>query len=462
MLPTRFSTAFALVLLGLVFGGADTAHAQRTPQAYFSPNGGAADATADAIDAARDTLDIGMYSISTSGTIWDALKRAIDRGVVVRVVLHNATSSNRRKADALEGIGAHVFRVSRTMHQKFALVDAETWYRRKLVNGSANWSTSAETKYSENTVVFNRHYGVFYSFQQEFNDLLASSRPISADAADHMDPVSLRRPRAATKRRERAVFSSWNSGGSTVCADEIIDLMWGAEESIKIDVAHFNSKQIAGELIQIHQDYPNIDIQVLVDIGEYSTSISRVKDLEAAGIDVRYKTYSMTFHHPRSQLMHHKTVIVDDKDMISGSYNWSDTAEQNNYENLIVFEGTGPNIALVANFVEEHDSIWDQGRDIYPDFLAAINASPSDPEYRRVIPVHFDTDYFRGSMTLTRDQVQPLRRIAFSSGLFGHPGASYLDREAGQVFTGTLPNANFLEPAPSGPVPGIIAGLSTP
>lgn len=457
----RHTPGFALALVGLLLG-ASPASAQRTPKSYFSPHGGGADATADVIDGARSTIDIGMYSISTSGTIFEALERAVSRGVTVRMVLHNATSSNQAKARALEDIGVHVFRVSRTMHEKFAVVDARMWWRRKLVNGSANWSSSAEAKYSENTVVYHRHYGVFYAFQNEFNDLLAASTPVSADAQDHMDPVNLNTPSSSVHRRERAVFSSWNSGGSTVCADEIIDLMRKAQSSIKIDVAHFNSEQLAQELIAIHQQNPSLAIEVLVDMGEYGTSISQVKDLEDAGIDVRYKFYSMGFHHPRSQLMHHKTIMVDDEHMVTGSYNWSDTAEQSNFENIIVVEGTGPNVPFVKAFVGEHDRLWDQGRDLYPDFRAAIDASPGDPEYRRVIPVHFDTDYFRGSMTLTRDEIRPLRRVAFRSGLFGHAGASYLDREAKAVFTGTLPNASFVEMSSTPGVTasgGIIAGL---
>ena len=154
--------AAALLAIGL----AGPAQAQWTPQSYFSPNGGGADATAEVIDNAQDTLDVAMYSMSTSGPIWNSLKAAIQRGVRVRVVMHKGHTSNKHKTAALEGIGAHVFAVTKTMHQKFALADAGKWWRRKLVNGSANWSTGAETRYSENTVVYGRHYHLFYAFQQ--------------------------------------------------------------------------------------------------------------------------------------------------------------------------------------------------------------------------------------------------------------------------------------------------------
>ncbi len=446
----------AAALAALLLAFAAPAQAQWSPKPYFSPHGGGADATAECIDDAQQSIDIAMYSISTGGPIWQALKRAIDRGVQVRVVLHQGHSGNASKARALENIGAHVFSVKPTMHQKFALVDAGIWYRRKLVNGSANWSTGAETRYSENTVVYGRHYHLFYAFQQEFNRLLADAEPISAGAAAHQDPVTLNAPSSSVRRYERAVFTSQNQGSSTyVVADEIIRLIQTAEESIFIDVAHFNSQRIADALIDFHRDRPEVQIEVMLDLGEYGASVSRAEELEAAGIAVRYKTYSLAYVHPRSQLQHHKTIVVDERDMITGSYNWSDTAEHSNYENVIVVLGNRRNQDMVDAFVDEHRRLWDQNRDQYPGFLAAMTAEPGDPAYRRYVPIHFDTNYFSGPMALTRDEIRPLRSAGWAYGLFARqPNGrrnteySYLDRETRDVFHGT-PSGKFVDTTPA-------------
>lgn len=451
LLPTLLAT---LAALG---GAAAPAHAQSSPQAYFSPNGGGADATARRIDAARDTIDVAMYSISTSGPIWAALERAVDRGVTVRVILNKATSSNKHKAAALEGIGVHVLGVTRTLHEKFALVDAGTWYRRKLVNGSANWSRGAETKYSENTVVYGRHYHLFYAFQQEFNDLLAIARPASDGAEDHMQPVRLNPPSKYVKRYEHAVFSGQNQGDDTyVVADAIIEQFQKAEKYIKIDVAHFNSRRIANALIAFHQANPQVEIEVLLDLGEYGDRRSRARELESGGITVRYKTYSLAFFHPRSQLQHHKTIMVDGESMVTGSYNWSDTAEHNNFENVIVVDKSSRNRQMLEDFEAEHDKLWDMGRDQYPGILAAMQAQPGDPAYRRYLPIHFDTNYLRATMALTRSEIRPLRSAGWRAGLFGkqddgkkNAEFSFLDRETNDVYHGT-PSGTFVAPA-SGP-----------
>jgi len=72
----------------------------------------------------------------------------------------------------------------------------------------------------------------------------------------------------------------------------------------------------------------------LTDLGQFSIGTSMVKPLEACGVDVRYIACSLTWMHQFSQLMHHKFLIADGAQFLTGSYNWSDTAERNNSENL--------------------------------------------------------------------------------------------------------------------------------
>lgn len=465
---TSWLSVCSLALL-LAFGHQGTAEAQYYPRPYFSPHGGGADAAAERINKAKETIDIAMYSISTSGPIWEALKKATQRGVRVRIILNKGSSkkSFTAKATALENIGVHVFKVTRTMHEKFALFDSGTWYRRKLLNGSANWSTGAETRYSENTVLYGRHYHLFYAFQQEFNLLLSKASPISDGAEDHMQPVKLNKPSKYTRRYERAVFSSANHDtGSTVISDEIVALMQKAKKSIIIDVAHFNSKRIANALIAIRNSKPNLKIEVLLDMGEYGDKKSRCKELERAKIDVRYKMYSLAFHHPRSQLQHHKTMIVDDRDMITGSYNWSDTAEDSNYENIIVVQGhVRRNKKMVKAFLDEHDKLWNLGNDVYARFLSAMKAEPGDANYKPVVPIHFDTDYFRAVMTLTRKQMAPLRSAASKSGVWAdrkNKESSYVNRETAKVLTKSEAKnltGTFLDTTPNGDSTGLVGGL---
>lgn len=474
-LASRLSLPLALLLLASGAARAQSA----SPAPYFSPNGGGAEATAALIDQTTQTLDIAMYSVSTgpSNPIWGALQRAVQRGVKVRFFLDQARGSNKAKADALVGIGAHVFHVgSTTLHEKFAIFDAKL-PGAKVVNGSANWSLGAMTKYSENTVVFPRHPHLVKQFADEFDRLLAKGKAYTAGGEQHMQRLNL--PAVANaSTTERTFFTTQNTAGSTIVGDKIIEVMRTATRSVLIDVAHFNSRSICDALIALKQQKPQLRIEVLVDLGEYADGKSRCKDLERAGIPVRYKTYSLVFLHPRSQLMHHKTLIVDERRVVTGSFNWSDTAENGNYENTMVIEGSAPqNAACVAAFVAEHRKLWDLNRAVYPRFKAAMAMKPTAAGYKPIIPVHFDTPYFDQVMSLTRNEIKPVRAKAFEAGIVErladgstkyHNDATYLDRLNKRRHTGPAPAGKFLDPAPpatnptTGPTNGLTDGVNPP
>lgn len=444
------------------------AFAQNKPQPYFSPNGGGAEATAALIDATTSTLDVAMYSISPgpSNPIWGALQRAVQRGVKVRLILNEATGANKSKAAALQGIGVHVYGVSKTLHEKFAIFD-----NRKLVNGSANWSLGAMTKYSENTTVFGAHPRLVYEFQVEFNRLLARARAVSPGAESHMQPIVVTPPSPFASKSVLGFFTSTNTNGTAVVGDKIIEVLRTAQRSVIIDVAHFNSKSIADALIQLHRDRPQVRMEVLLDLGEFGDPKSRCKELERAGIEVRYKTYSLAYLQPRAQLMHHKTMIIDETRVVTGSFNWSDTAENGNYENVLVIEGRySANRACVGAYLAEHRKLWELNRAIYPRFRDVLLAAPGSPDYRRVFPVHFDTPYHDTIMTLSRAELAPLRARAFADGLLERVGnktkvrndATYIDRETRAPLVGPAPTGKFLDGAgttATTPTPGLSGAL---
>jgi phosphatidylserine/phosphatidylglycerophosphate/cardiolipin synthase-like enzyme len=90
-------------------------------------------------------------------------------------------------------------------------------------------------------------------------------------------------------------------------------------------------------------------------------------------------------------------MVVDGKRLFSGSYNLSDNAEHDTFENMMLFEGETYS-ALVASFEQNFESIWKTGRD--ENKLAAlttkVESSPS-------IPLVFDP------MALTWAEVSALK-----------------------------------------------------
>jgi len=55
--------------------------------------------------------------------------------------------------------------------------------------------------------------------------------------------------------------------------------------------------------------------------------------------------------------MHHKVFIIDDKIVVTGSYNFSNNSENTNDENLVFVN----NSDIAAYYEEEFDKVWSLG-----------------------------------------------------------------------------------------------------
>ena len=135
----------------------------------FSPRGGTTDVIAAAIDAARKEVDVAMFSF-TSRPLMDALNRAVARGVKVKLLLYPKSSFPFKDEAKKNRITVH-YKAGRTeygiMHNKFAVLDSAL-----LINGSFNWSATAENANTENTI-FTMVPEYVKPFKAEFEKLYA-------------------------------------------------------------------------------------------------------------------------------------------------------------------------------------------------------------------------------------------------------------------------------------------------
>lgn len=137
------------------------------PDYIFSPRGGTEAAIVKAIDAARSEVDLAMFTF-TSGNIMEAMKRAAARGVRVKLMLFagqkfpffQEAKTSRMELRFKEG------RLEKgQMHNKFAVLDGKL-----LINGSYNWTATAENSNTENTI-FTTEPEYVNAYQAEFNKL---------------------------------------------------------------------------------------------------------------------------------------------------------------------------------------------------------------------------------------------------------------------------------------------------
>ena len=57
--------------------------------------------------------------------------------------------------------------------------------------------------------------------------------------------------------------------------------------------------------------------------------------------------------------MHNKFAVFDERLVVTGSYNWTNSAEHANYENLVVLEEP----ALVSRYQQEFRQLWREAKE---------------------------------------------------------------------------------------------------
>ena len=130
------------------------------------------------------------------------------------------------------------------------------------------------------------------------------------------------------------------------CQGMILEQIEDAQTRILAAVYSFTSDTIAQAFVSAHQR--GVNVKVLMDEEQIDSEYSQADFLTSHGIEVRHDT------HPG--LMHHKFAVIDDSVTISGSYNWSWSAENRNDENLLVITSH----EIVNLFEERFEMLWNQ------------------------------------------------------------------------------------------------------
>ncbi len=430
-------------------GAAASVNVIFSPQPYDNSHSAR---VAQLIDGAQQSVDIAMYSYSDA-RIAGALQRAVDRGVKIRFLFDTASEDRKLSGSALENsasgrlerIGINVRWVNKIMHHKFMIVDGprddvSNIDTATVVAGSGNWSNGAATRYDENTLFFTGYRELTMRMQKEFNRMWAHSRDVVIDASlpYELSTLAMDAVGIPDEASTHAWFTSSNfsvngdtfriNGNDTV-STALANAIRNADTSIHIASGHLRSRPISEALMEVAKTKPWVNIKVLLDGQEYisdythqlqqqelddclaaATTASQTRHCldsgfyfsyevsELKGIPLRFKYYAYRWDYHYAVQMHHKYIIIDGDELHTGSYNFSDNAEHNTFDDTLTF--AGPEFAgLVGSYEANFAQIWDQGRaeGLYNQLMAKLpTANP--------VPIVFDP------MALTWSEVTDLKR----------------------------------------------------
>jgi phosphatidylserine/phosphatidylglycerophosphate/cardiolipin synthase-like enzyme len=152
-------------------------------------------------------------------------------------------------------------------------------------------------------------------------------------------------PPIAAQGTIQAAFSPW---------DNIEELISGeidaARKQVLVQAYLLTSKKITARLIAAYRR--GMDVQVLADAEQHAkTESSKLSELAAVGIAVRLET--------KYQNAHNKVIVIDagspDATLITGSFNFTWTAQHRNAENILVLRN---NPTLVSRYLAN----WERHR----------------------------------------------------------------------------------------------------
>lgn len=354
-----------------------------------------------AIAGAKHDAKVTVYSWSDSG-FDKAIEDAVKNGVNVRVVLHPdlareaSTVAKVTKLEGLSGKGKAAFKIApRNMHEKFTIVDGEY-----LVNSSANMSGGAKTKYSENFVFITGPEFLIENFENEFAVLWNSSKDMLTSSKDTIeDRLPYDGNKHQTRGKEVSLFSSsmnydyvengaarsqdgrfiklvpkGGGKGPYTVRDAIINAINKAQKSIHCSFNHFNILEISQALVEASRR--GVDVKLTVDNQEFRERWSP-KGIEMTpyfvenwkklpgnakkDAPVRVKFYSHYPNPAKWYLNHHKFFLVDagssNAVLFTGSYNLSETAEHNQFDNMVSYSGSQFS-KLHKEFLDEFEKLW--------------------------------------------------------------------------------------------------------
>jgi phosphatidylserine/phosphatidylglycerophosphate/cardiolipin synthase-like enzyme len=284
---------------------------------------------AKAIDEARLSVDAAVYSLSLN-SIRDALINAHKRGVQVRVVLES-DNLDRSDPQKLKDAGIPILgdRREGLMHNKFVVIDGvEVWV------GSMNFTDSGA--YPDNNNLMRIHSTkLAENYAVEFEEMFTDDK-FGPDVVPQTP-----NPRVIIEGTPIDVYFSPDDHVQA----SFLELVDNAMESIYFMAFSFTSDPI-GEAVRARAA-EGVTVAGIMETEQVKSNAGTEFDLfSQAGLDV--------YQDANPGQMHHKVMIIDQSIVIIGSYNFTNSAETRNDENLLVIYSR----EIAAQFIAEFQRVY--------------------------------------------------------------------------------------------------------
>jgi phosphatidylserine/phosphatidylglycerophosphate/cardiolipin synthase-like enzyme len=321
------------------------------------------------IENAQQTLDIAFYDFTGhaaaadgySSGIAEAIYQAASRGVLVRLI------TDADVADAAPGgEGTEIPRLEVNhdgiMHHKFMVVDHESIDNSWVLTGSTNPNYN-NLVIDFNNIVAIQDKSLAKAFLLEFNEMWGGE-------GEDDDPALYRTGALKTDNSPHRFMINGTLvelffSPSDPTTKRIADLIRGSESSVDFSVMAF-TEDVLGDAVAYAGNNGSV-VRGIIDYVEYSGS--EFDYLTGLGLDVLDYVNPDGSGWPNGPTLHHKFAVIDGGTdaaaLITGSHNWTASAESRNDENTLIIHSQ----EIAALFLQEHNRIrsWLEHPPVQPD-----------------------------------------------------------------------------------------------
>ncbi len=283
------------------------------PEVYFSPD--CKDHLSELISSANQSIHCAFYDLDLEEII-DPLKR---QEIDVKLVVDKDNLESVSDLNPITNEGKN-----QLTHNKFCIID-----KKIISTGSFNPTEKGNDFNDNNLIIIHSEY-LAKNYESEFQELW--NKEFGSGNEVKYPIIYL------NGKRTENYFCPEDS-----CSEQIIEELNKAKISIHFMTFTFTHEKIADELISKQDE--GIEVKGVTDKFQ-SRTWSQFDRLKEKGIDIRWDN--------NEYIMHHKVFIIDNKTLITGSFNPTKSADEKNDENILIIEDE----TITREYLKEFDKVF--------------------------------------------------------------------------------------------------------
>lgn len=310
------------------------------------------------INSTEYSIDMCVYSFYNQPSIVNALISARNRGVKVRIVYDKRTTQNSMQQ--LINAGFLISKrpnIDGIMHNKFFVFDGRDSNPNNDWVWTGSWNLSADENSWINNVIEINDFYLAQAYTREFEEMWGSTTDTPDAVNAKFGPYKTdNTPHSFTVNgKEIQLYFSPTDQTTT----KIRNTLSTADSSIYFALLTFTRSDIANTIVS----RVNAGAQLRGIIDNVNDSGSQYLFL---------KNYGEVFDYNRTETLHHKYAIIDaswthlDPYVITGSHNWSNSAEQDNDENTLIIKDVFIANQYMQEFKKRYNELGGTGIFIIP------------------------------------------------------------------------------------------------